>query len=328
MGPVLVTDMRHSDAGVERSILAEAGIDLVTGYCTTESEVIAAGEGAMAFLVSLAPITRRVLSALPDLKLVVKYGVGVDNIDVAAATELGKLVANVPDYATEEVAVHAASLTLAGVRMTHVFADAMRKGDWIDDPGRYRIPRLSGLSLGLIGFGRIARKYLGFMKPMIADYLFYDPVFPDSADGGTAARRVGSVGELFERCDIVSVHAPLSEATRGLVDREALGRGKNRILINTARGELVDRDAVVDALDNGALRFFGTDVWWGEPPDFSQVTNARLLAHERVLATPHMGWCSDSSEVQVRRDAAAEVVRFVRGEQLSHLVNGAAHETR
>jgi D-3-phosphoglycerate dehydrogenase len=317
---VLVTDMRHSSIEEERAVLEPEGVSLKTAFCRTENELIRQGRGAFAFLVSFAPVTRRVLESLPDLKLVVRYGVGVDNVDVSAARELGKLVARVPDYCVEEVAAHALALILAGLRGLLPLGEEAKNGRWIEDPSGEKLRRPASLTAGIVGLGRVGRRVAECLQPLVAGILFYDPYLSKSQKHETGLEPAGSLKEVVDRSRILSLHAPLNERTRDLIDAPVLAGARRLILVNTARAGLVNREAVEAALNDGRVCFFGSDVFWQEPPDYADPRTAAFLKRKDVLITPHMAWYSEESEREVRRKAAEEVLRFLRGEPLLHPV--------
>ena len=315
---VLITDMRHARATEEEKVFRDSGLKLDTTFSKNEDELIEHGKGAFGFLVSYANVTRRVMESLPELKVIVKYGIGVDTIDLQAATDLGKYVVNLPDYCTEEVALQALGFILNGIRMIPLFSDKVKSGQWQADPEPVIRYRLSQESLGFVGFGRIARLLASYMKGMVREVLFFDPYLPE---GEAGYERVRDLGLLFERSRIVSVHAPLTEASRGLVNKEVIARANDAILVNTSRGGLIDPEAVAWGLDTGKLSFFGSDVGWKEPLDFEDPTTRRLLADSRVQVTPHVGWCSAESARSARRLAAEEVLRVYRGGLPLNVVN-------
>ncbi len=311
---VLVTDMRHATLAEERKVLEPLGVSLDSTFCAGEEELIANGRGAVGFLVSYAPVTRRVLESLPELRIVVKYGIGVDNIDVEAARELGKVVANVPEYSTEEVALHALTLALCGLRMIFPFARAVKEGMWHQDPSGEGLRRPSALTVGVVGLGRIGRRFARYAEPIASNICWYDPYL----QGEAPYRRLDTVEELVERSQVVSVHAPLNERTRSLLGRRALAGANGLVLVNTSRGGVVDRDALEGALEAGRVVFFGADVFWSEPPDYDDPRTVAFLRRRNVLITPHMAWCSLEADGEVRRKAAEEVARVIRGQQPLH----------
>jgi len=313
--------MHHQSAQQELKVLEEAGFSLDTGMCTTEEDLIEKGKGVHGFLVSYAPVTRKVMEALPDLKVMVKYGIGVDNIDVSAATDLGKVVANVPDASSEEVAVHALSLLLAGFRNTLFFQGVVKSGRWEVDPEPYIPFRLSQVSLGIIGFGRIPRVLARIAKPLFQSVHVYDPFVASDSVTGAGCVAETSLEALFAHSTAVSVHVPLTELTRGAVDSALIRRSPGLILVNTSRGGVVDMQSVVDTLKTGELKFFGSDVFWTEPPNFDDSNVRFLLEQENVVITPHVAWCSQSSAAAVRRSAAEEAKRVLLGQKPRNTVN-------
>jgi D-3-phosphoglycerate dehydrogenase len=317
---VLVTDMHHRSIEEERKVLEPAGLTIDTTICRTEEDLIRHGRDACAFLVSYAPITRRVMESLPELKVVVRYGVGVDNVDLEAARELGKIVAYVPDYCVDEVAAHALALVLGGLRMHVPLSEAVKKGHWINDPSAEKLRRPTSLYAGIVGLGRIGSRVAEFLEPLVAGIRFYDPFVPASSLPRRVWEKVDRLAELVEGCQILSLHAPLNEQTRDLIDAKVLARAKRLILINTSRAALINRKAVEEALVDGRVSFFGSDVFWQEPPDYSDPGTAAFLKRRDVLLTPHMAWYSEHSERELRRKAAEEVLRVLQGGRPRHPV--------
>jgi D-3-phosphoglycerate dehydrogenase len=318
---VLVTDMRHATIAEEQAVLEPAGVTIDPTFSETEEELIKNGQGAIGFLVSYARVTRKVMEALPDLKIIVKYGIGVDNIDVKAATELGKYVANVPDFCIEEVALQTLSLVLTGLRMTHFLGGMVKQKQWPEDPTGEMIERPSLLNLGLVGLGKIARQFGHYMKNIVPNIYYYDPYVSEAEAKNLQYKRFEDVSELFEKCQIVSLHTPLTTETRGFVNYDLLSQAKDLILVNTSRGGVIDKHALARALDAGNVKFFGADVYWEEPPDFGDPWNIAFLNRKNVCVTPHVGWYSRSSEKEVRRKAATEVLRVIQGKKPLNLVN-------
>jgi D-3-phosphoglycerate dehydrogenase len=321
---VLITDRRHASIEEERKVFEPLGVQVVDQFCEDEDDLIENGKGALGFLVSYARITERVMRALPELKIIVKYGVGVDNIDLKAASRLGKYVANVPDYCVEEVALQALSLLLNGVRRTCFFAGEVCKGHWVGDPEQQVIYRLSSHNLGLVGFGRIARKLAFFMRNMVNEIYFYDPYVTLNQlpkEEVEKCHQVSSLGDIFSLCKLISIHLPLTLDTQGVIDRRCFNLANGAVVVNTSRGGVIERRDLEDALDAQRVIFYGADVFWEEPPDFSNPENLKFLSRKNVLITPHVGWYSEESEKEVRRKAAEEVARVIRGEKPLNWVN-------
>jgi len=318
---VLVTDRRHASLEEEKKVLEPLGVEVVDGLCQTEADLINKGKGAIGFLVSYAHITEGVMKALPELSIIVKYGVGVDNIDLEAARRLGKYVVNVPDYGTEEVALQALSLLLVGLRKTCYFGAEVRNKNWIENPDTEIIYRLSIQNLGLVGFGRIARKLGFFMENLVNKIYFYDPYLKELPDLSDKYQSVESLPDIFSQAKLVSIHAPLNPVTKRMIDEKSLSQAKEVILVNTSRADIIDRLVLEKALNSQKVIFYGADVFWGEPPNFQDPWVCQFLKRKDVLITPHVGWYSRESERDLRRKAAEEVARVIKGGKPLNLLN-------
>lgn len=315
---VFVTDCDHPSVAIERRVVEAAGLGLELRQCRTEEEVAGACREAAGLIVQYAPITRAVLAALPSCRVVVRYGVGTDNVDIDAATDLGIAVCNVPDYGVEEVSDHALALLLALGRGIVTLDRAVRDGDWslASTPG---VRRLRGRVLGLVGLGRIGRAVARKALALGLDVIAHDPAAGPPTPGVTPV----GLDELLERSDFVSLHAPLLPATRHLFDDAAFGRMKpGAFLINTARGALVDTDALVRALAEGRLAGAGIDVLEREPiaPDHP------LLGQPNCLLTPHAGWFSQDAFAELKTKAAEEAVAVLIGAAPRYCLNPEALE--
>jgi D-3-phosphoglycerate dehydrogenase len=299
---VLVTDAEYASLDIEADVLGAAGHELQNARCTTPEQVIEAAAAADALLVQYAPITAEVLEALPRLRLVSRYGIGVDSVDLDAARARGVWVCNVPDYGTAEVALHATAMLLALLRNLAGHDREVHAGRWNYQLGG-PLRRPSELMLGVLGLGRIGRLTAERAGPWFGGCLGYDPHLPDEA-WPAGVERVG-IEELFARSHAVTMHLPLSEQTRHLVSADLLERmPAGSYLVNTARGGLVDLDALGAALDHGPLAGVALDVLPEEPPQWGHP----VLTHPRALLSPHVGWYSAESERELRRKAAQNVV--------------------
>lgn len=310
---VFVTDCDHPSVAIERGIVEAAGLALELRQCRTEAEVADACRDAVGLLVQYAPITRAVLAALPRCRVVVRYGVGTDTVDVDAATDLGVAVCNVPDYGVEEVSDHALALLLALGRRVVTLDRAVRGGDWslASSPD---IRRLRGRVLGLVGLGRIGRAVARKALALGFEVVAHDPVVAEPPAG---VRQVG-LDELLAGSDFVSLHAPLVPATRHLIDDAALRRMRpGAFLVNTARGGLVDTDALARALADGRLAGAGIDVLETEPI----APGHPLLEQPNCLLTPHAGWFSQDAFAELKAKAAQEAVAVVSGAAPRYCLN-------
>jgi D-3-phosphoglycerate dehydrogenase len=259
--------------------------------------------------------SKRLLSAddleqMERCRIVVRLGVGVDNIDVEAATRKGVIIANVPDYCAEEVASHAAALLLAGMRKIVTYDRSVRSGEWEWSRG-VPIERLSEQMVGVLGFGRIGREFAARVRPFGCRLLVTDPWVGDAQITAFGAEPV-SKEELFRTADAVSIHLPLSDATEGLVGRELLRSMKpTALLVNTSRGPIVDEHALVDALQKGRIAAAALDVLVDEPP----LEDHPVRRLENVILTPHVAWYSEASLPELVTKAAEEVMRVLAGER-------------
>jgi D-3-phosphoglycerate dehydrogenase len=314
---VLITDFDYADVELERRVLEGAGLELITAQCRTEEDVIEAGRGVSALLTQYAPITARVLAELPELRMVGRYGVGYDIVDVEAAREGGVWVANVPDYGTEEVAVHAVSMALALLRHLPLYDRDVKGGRW-HPASTGPLFRLKNLTLGVVGLGRIGGTVARRASPWFGKTLGCDPYLEEDAwpEGVEWAR----LEEVFSESLVVSLHPPLTEETRGFIDRDLLGRmPEGSYLINTARGGLVVMDDLLWALEEGPLAGAALDVLPHEPPP----PDHPLLSNPNVILTPHAAFYSLEAEEEVRCKAAQNVVSWAReGRPLYPVVEG------
>jgi D-3-phosphoglycerate dehydrogenase len=304
---VLLTDYAWPDDSIERNIVEAAGMRLVSGPATPLPadgiEALAREHQPSAILTCWAPVSAVAIAAAPELQIVARLGVGLDNIAVDAASARGIWVTNVPDYCVEEVSDHAVGFALAWTRGLIRFDREVRAGRW--DPATARLRRLAELTCGIVGFGRIGRATARKLGAFGCRLLAHDPYLSADAEG---ARSV-TLDTLFSQSDIVIVHAPLTETTRHLVNRERLAlMPHGGLLINVSRGGVVDTDAVIEALASGQLSGAALDVLESEP----NVPEA-LRNHPGAMLTPHVAFSSDASLVELRRRAAEEVVRVLQG---------------
>ncbi|MFC4360345.1 C-terminal binding protein [Halobium salinum] len=317
---VVVTDYDYPDVELERELVEERGGRLVTAQAETPAEVVDAAAGADALLVQYAPVGADVFDALDDLAVVGRYGIGVDSVDLDAASANGVRVLNVPDYCLDEVSTHAFALLLACVRRTSAYDSAIADGTW-DWTAERPIHRLAGATLGLVGFGRIPQRLVEKAAAFDLDVVAYDPYVSADVLAEHGVEKV-EFDELLGRADAVSVHTPLTDETRGLFDRDAFGSMKETaVLVNTARGGVVDEDALADALDAGELAGAGLDVLPSEPPEGSP-----LVGRDDVVLTPHVAWYSEESFEELRRTVTEDVLRTLDGDAPRNLVNGDVRE--
>jgi D-3-phosphoglycerate dehydrogenase len=312
---VVAIDDGYASYDQETALLAQAGADFALRPVRGDAAAaVQAVRDASIVLVRESPVPREALQAMALGRAVIRYGIGVDNIDLQAARERRIHVANVPDYGTDEVSTQAVALALALNRAVLLHDREVRAGRWSSGVLR-PLHRLRGGTLGLVGFGRIARmthaKLEGFG---FARVLVHDPRADDLPPGVQACE----LDTLCREADLVSLHAPLTPQTRHLFDARRLALMRpGALLVNTARGGLVDLDALHAALAGGRLGGAGLDVFDPEPPDAAHP----LFTLDNVVVTNHIGWYSEESMRDLQRKAAEEAVRVLRGEAPLHWLN-------
>lgn len=314
---ITVTDYDFPDLSIEESVAAsdDTDIELQGNQARTPEAVIEVAGDADGLLVQYAEVTQEVFEALPDLQVVGRYGIGVDSIDLAAATNHGVQVLNVPDYCLEEVPTHALALLLACVRKVSTYDTEIKGGNWDWTDGQ-PIARVTGSTLGLVGFGKLSQRLIELVTGFDLDVLVYDPYVSADEIGEQGAQKV-DFDELLTRSQYVSVHAPLTDETRDLFDEDAFdAMRENAILINTARGGLVDIDALRWALETGEIAGAGLDVLPEEPPESIPPIN-----HDSVVYTPHIAWYSEESVEILRRTITEDVLRVLSSETPKNPVN-------
>lgn len=273
-------------------------------------ELATVAPGADALVVdSRTEVTEAVLSAADSLAVVGRSGIGVDNIDVAAAVDRGIAVVNVPDYCIEEVSTHALGLTLACLRKLPQFDRAVKGGTWDWSVGE-PIQRLQGGTVGLVAFGKIARRFADKLAGFGVDVVSYDPYVDESVMADAGVEKV-AFETLLARSDVVSVHTPLTGETEGMFDENAFRSMRERaVFVNTARGGVVDESALVRALEDGEIAAAGLDVRRSEPPSPSPLSEMAS-----VVLTPHVAWYSEDARRDLNQSVADDVARILRGEQ-------------
>lgn len=313
---VIVTDYNYPNLDIERETLARWGAEVVPAQCSSQEEVLQAGREAHALISQYAPLTAWVIASLTRCRALGRYGIGVDNIDVAAATARGIAVINVPSYCEDEVSDHALALLLAVARRVCRYDREVKSGLWDWKTGR-PLHRLQGKTLGLLGFGKIARRLAEKAKALGLVPIAHDPYLPDQVFAQAGVRKC-DLDALLRESDIISVHVPLTPETRHLLDARAVSTMKpGAILINTSRGPIVDEQALAAALRSGHLAGAGLDVMESEPPK----ADNPLLGLDRVVLTPHVAWYSEESQLDLRRKVAEDVGRALHGILPQGLVN-------
>lgn len=325
---VIITDFVTEPLDFERGVL-DGIAEVVALGAMSEEELVGKIEEADAVMCyHYLSLTRPTIERLENCKVIVRPGVGYDNVDYVAARERGIPVCNVPDYGTEEVADSALGMALTLGRGTHFLNSRLRRriGDWSVEQAT-PIRRLRGRVFGIVGCGRIGSAVALRAKSFGFDVVFYDPYLPDGLEKSLGVGRVDTLGDLLAQSYILSLHCPLTEETRGMIGAEEIAKmAQGTFLINAARGGIVDTAAVVDALTTNHLRGAGIDVLEQEPPaEDSPVLKAWRdpdhPAHDRLLLNPHAAFYCDEGGEEFRTKGAREVQRALRGEPLRNVVN-------
>jgi D-3-phosphoglycerate dehydrogenase len=314
---VVLTDYVWESLEVEKKTL-EGLADLVAFKAKTMEEVLPEAADCDALLNTyLAPINAEVMARMPKCKIIARYGIGVDTIDLEAATRAGIIVTNNPTYCIEEVAEHTMALLLACARKIAFYDRSVRAGEWAVPPGK-PIFRLVGRTLGLVGFGNIARQVAVRAAAFGLRVLFADPNVKEG-QFDVPGKKV-ELPELLRESDFVSLHPPLVPETRRMINDDALSRMKpTAFLINCARGPIVDTDALVRALDAKQIAGCALDTIDPEP-----LPNPHpLRGRDNVVIAPHAAWYSEQAMVGLQAGAPSEVRRVLSGEWPVNVVNRA-----
>lgn len=312
---VNIVDCNHDNVDMEKEVFRNAGIEMELKGVLSQKDIIEQCQDAEIFLVNNAKITDYIMDNCPKLKFIVRYGVGVDFIDVDAATKRGIQVGNVPDYGMNEVADHAISLSLGMLRQIVKMNQYTKNAKW---DYTYAIPirRFSELTVGVVGLGRIGRNYAKKMHSLGFKVIGYDPYYKN--DNNMEEYVVSTTfEEIVKDSDIISIHCP-ADGNINLFDKETFKKMKNSaILVNVARGGIINEEDLYDALVNKQLAGAAMDCMQNEPVK----RDYKLFELENFVVTPHMAWYSEESSLELKRKVAEEAVRFANGEEIHYPVN-------
>ena len=316
---VVVTDWTFPDLSIEESLLKPAGVHLLARRCQTEAELIELCLEADAVITQFARLTSTVIQAMTRARVIVRYGVGVDNVDFEAARQRGIPVCNVPDYCVDEVADHTLAFILATTRQVVSNAVHLRAGQWGLATPIATMQALCDLTVGVVGFGRIGREVVKRLVAFKARVLVFDPVVSSAEISQSGAVPISSLDELLPQCDVITPHCPSNAKTRGLFDAAAFARMKRgAIFINVGRGDLVVSAALVTALQSGHLGAAALDVF--DPEPIPQDHPIRQMPN--VILASHIASASVPAVQKLRGTAATLALKAVRGESLPYVVNG------
>lgn len=313
---ILITDYAWSSLEPEREVLSEIGGELIIAESGLESELGKYAPIVDAVLTCWKPVQERVINAAKKCQIISRYGIGVDNINVPVATELGIIVTNVPTYCVDEVSDHTIALILSCVRKTSRYNRSVRSGKWDSSIGE-KMYRLRGKTLGVIGFGNIAKSVIQKIKSFGLEVRVYSPRTSDKEIESHGAVKV-SFESLLSESDIITIHAPLTPETHHMFKFQQFIQMKNSAyLINTARGGIIDSGALEKALKSGEIAGAGIDVLEAEPP----YVDEPLLYMNNVVITPHAAFISEESIHELQVTAARCVAQVLSGQLPETVIN-------
>ena len=310
---VVITDYDFGNVDVERSIIENAGFELVAAQCKSEEELIEVGHDADAVITQYARVGEKTINAFTNCALIARYGIGVDIVDVEAATRRNILVTNIPDYCVEEVADHAMAMLLACVRKLNKYHKACREGIWRWQTGK-PIHRMRGSTMGFWAFGKIARAISQRANPFGVRMIVYDPYVEEEVFASFGATAV-SFDKLIQQSDYLMIQVPLTAETEGMIGENELKTMKpTSVLVNTSRGPLVDNQALFKALKEGWISAAGIDDIAEEPAKKKEWRpDNPLFQLENIIITSHSAYYSEESILAAREGASQEVVRVLSG---------------
>lgn len=315
---IVISDYQYDTIEPQREVVRgfkEA--KLIDLQCRTEEDVLTMAADADIIINQYAPMTERVINGLERCKAIIRYGIGVDTIDVKAATAKGIYVCNIPDYGVDETSNHAISMIMALARKLPVITADVKRGNWGLECAK-PLHRFAGSTLGLVGLGRIATAVAAKMAAFNLNIIAYDPYVSED-HAAQAGVRLVDFKTLYRSSDYISIHCPSTDENYHLINRDVLRQMKpTAYLINAARGSIVDEQALIWALEEGEIAGAGLDVLEKEPID----SNSRLLQMDQVIVTSHFGGYSEEAIDTLQKKAALEAVNILSGNPPFHAVNG------
>jgi D-3-phosphoglycerate dehydrogenase len=318
---VLVTDHTFDPLDIEQQILEPLGAVIDARQCKSAPELLPLVADADAVITQFSPVNAQVVAAMKKARVIVRYGIGVDNVDLEAAKERGIPVCNVPDYCIDEVADHTLAFILAVTRQVVANCLNVRGGHWGLGAPLAGMKTLRRMTVGVVGFGRIGREVVRRLVPFCGAVRVFDPLVPNQEIRSAGAAVASSLDELLAESDLLTLHCPSAPQTRGMISADFLAKMKRgSIVVNLARGDLVDTEALVAALQSGQLAGAALDVCDPEPIP----PGNPLLQMPNVVVSAHVASASVRAVRMLRETVAGLVVRALRGESLPNVVNGVA----
>lgn len=314
---IVITDHEYHDLEIEEKVFSQSNLDieLIEAQCKSVDEVIEVCKDADGIINQYAPLNALVLSQLKNCKVISRYGVGVDTIHLPTAHEKGIIVTNVPDYGIEEVSNHTVALLLAWSRKIVQLNEAVKKGIWDFKVGT-PIYRFENRKFGVLGFGKIPRRVIEKVSPFGLEIIAYDP-FVSADEMRKYNVRKAELSEVLETSDILSIHVPLTESTRHLVNDASIESMKDGVfIINTARGPIIKESALIKGIKSGKVAGAALDVVEFEPLPIS----SELIQFSQVYLTPHSAFYSEEAIVELRTKTARNIVQVLEGKEVEYLV--------
>lgn len=317
MPKVAITDYTFPDLEIEKSILDPIA-QVVAGQCKTPAELIELVQSADAVITQFAPVNAAVIDSMQCAKVIVRYGIGVDNVDLQAAKRKGIPVCNVPDYCIDEVADHTLAFILSMTRQVVPNALAIREGKWGLASDLSSMRTLKDQCVGVVGFGRIGREVVGRLRAFKPRILVFDPAV-DPAQIESLGAQAASLDELLSKSDIVTLHCPSTPQTKKLLNRDSIATMKQgSLVVNLARGDLIDTPSMVEALQSGRWSGAAIDVCDPEPIP----ADSPLRSMPNVIAASHIASASPKAVRKLRESAAIHAANALKNLPLVHIVNG------
>ncbi len=316
---IVITDWTFQDLGIEEQLVQANGATLVGKQCKSAADLISLVADADAVITQFAKIDAAVIGAMQRARVIVRYGIGVDNVDLDAARQHNIPVCNVPDYCMDEVADHTLAFILASTRQVVPNTLHLRGGKWGLATPLAAMQALKNLSVGVIGFGRIGREVVSRLLAFKCRVVVFDPVVPAAEIAKHGAQPAASFDELLAQSDIVTPHCPSTAKTKKMFNADAFAKMKpGAIFINVGRGDLADSAALTAALQSGKLGGAALDVFDPEPIP----ADHPILKMPNVIVAAHIASASPPAVKQLRESAAGLALKAIRGEPLPNIVNG------
>jgi len=318
---VVITDREFENIDYETAVLENIGAEVFAYQFKDEDDIIRVAKDCDGLIMQYANLSRRVIESLDKCQIISKYAIGLDRIDIQAATERGICVANVPEYCVDEVSTHTVAMILALSRKILLHDINIKNGIWDYKLGK-KIYNLKGQTIGIVGFGKIARLVIEKIKPYGMKLLVYDPFVTAETILEMGGEKV-EFDKLIKNSDVVSIHVPLLESTKHMFNKEVFQKMKNTaMLINMGRGPVIKEEDLIWALENKEIAAAGLDVTDPEPIEQGNP----MLKMDNVIITPHAAYYSEESQITLQTLTAESVAQVLSGYYPKSLANKGVKE--